>query len=183
MTPISVHKEVRIKAPAADVWAKLVDTTTWPEWNSFVSQAELLDTTSSARSNRPQVFTLGSRRRFIVNMNGFKQSLIQKVTIFEIPSDGTTGPKIYRISWAIQNYPRYIFNTLRYNEIEEMESSDGPMCIYRTGEDQSGPMAYFVKLAFGKNVERGITNWANDLKAASEADCTKKEEHQEALPR
>ena len=42
--------------------------------------------------------------------------------------------------------------------------------MYRTGEDQSGPMAYVVRGLFGRAVEKGIRDWAGDLKKVSEAE-------------
>jgi hypothetical protein len=165
----SIRTEVRISAPAEKVWAKLIDTSTWPDWNTFIPQAEVLDEPSTS-SDGPQNLALGSRRRFILTTNGMKPS-IQKVTVFEIPNNDTTDPKLYRICWAVQGYPDSLLRTLRFNEVEEVLTSDGKAeCVYRTGEDQWGALAYVVKLMFGKSIEKGIRDWAQDLKKAAEND-------------
>jgi hypothetical protein len=158
---ISTRTEVHIKAPADVVWAKLRDTSTWPDWNTFVSKAEPIDAPSES-----SVLFLGAKRRFTANIAGTKQSLTQKVVEFWISDESDSGPRRWRICWSIQGYPARLFRTLRWNDIEEVENE----CIYRTGEDQEGPLAWIVKMTVGKYVEKGIRVWAEDLKKAAEAD-------------
>ncbi|ORX96594.1 hypothetical protein BCR34DRAFT_497632, partial [Clohesyomyces aquaticus] len=160
---VSSRAEVRIKAKADDVWAKLIDTSTWSAWNTFVPQAEPID-----ENDDPKIFKLGTRRRFTAKIHGRSFLLIQKVVEFTTPNDPGIVSKVYRISWAVQGYPHFAFNTLRFNEIEQIETDDGPECVYRTGEDQYGPIAYIVKPIFGSAVEKGLNDWANDLKKAVE---------------
>lgn len=174
--PFSFRTELRIKAPAAKVWEILIDTSTWPEWNSFIPLAEDLDVGPGAPEDGPRIFSLGSRRRFHANMGGKTSIIMQKVTKFETPDDNANGPRIYRICWSSQGYPDFIFNTNRWNEVEEVNGDQGPECIYRTGEDQHGPLAYVVKLAVGKQVEKGLQDWANDLKAIAESSGSKRDD-------
>jgi hypothetical protein len=159
---ISTRTEVHIKAPADVVWEKLSDTSTWPDWNSFVPKAEPIDAPSES-----SVWLLGTKRRFTANIAGMKQSLTQKTVEFWVSDDELDSePRRWRICWSIQGYPARLFRTLRWNDIEEV----GNECIYRTGEDQEGPLAWIVKMTVGKYVEKGIRVWAEDLKKAAEAD-------------
>ncbi|KAF2475478.1 uncharacterized protein BDR25DRAFT_350845 [Lindgomyces ingoldianus] len=91
------------------------------------------------KSDDPKIFKLRTCRRFLVNIHDRKIPSIQKVVVFEIPDDTTDGPRVYR-------------------------TGDGPECIYRTGEEQDGAFPHMIKMAFGKHIEKGINNWANDLK-------------------
>ncbi|KAF2197385.1 hypothetical protein GQ43DRAFT_444295 [Delitschia confertaspora ATCC 74209] len=167
---ISINVEVHIKAPATFVWSKLIDTSTYPSWNTFIPQADILDPKDDPHS---ELLKLGSRRCFHPVINGKKTTSTQRVTVYETPDGFAAGPKKYRICWVVEGFPPFIFNTLRSNEIEEVQEEDGPGCIYRTGEDQFGPMAYVVKMVVGKAVEKGIQQWADDLKKFCEAEYAK----------
>lgn len=164
---LSVKDEVRIKAPASLVWSLLTDTSTYPSWNKFVTSADVLD--AKADDVDPQYLKLGSRRRFHAKIYGFTAPSLQRVTIYEVPGDMQTGPRIYKIGWVAEGYPSFLFNSLRSNEVEEVEGEDGPECIYRTGEDQFGPLAHVIKTTMGGAIEQGIKLWAINLKEAAEA--------------
>lgn len=101
-------------------------------------------------------------------MRGRKWASRQRVTVFETPQPEDVR-KVWRISWEVQGYPKFLFRTVRFNEIEEVTAEEGNECVYRTGEDQSGPLAYFVNWVFGRDIEKGIKNWADDLKRTMEA--------------
>jgi len=163
---ISIRTEVTIKAPASVVWSKLIDTSTYPTWNTFVPQADTKP--ANADSPNPNSLALGSRSKFHAKLNGRTFPTFQRVTEFTVPSDSKT--RIHRISWVSEQYPSFLLTSYRFNEIEEVEGEDGMECVYRTGEDQSGPMAYVVKALFGRAVEKGIRDWAGDLKKVSEAE-------------
>jgi len=160
--PIHIRLEAPIKASAEATWNKLIDTSTWPEWNPFVPEATVVDASGAAHSS--QVLKLDSLIDFVPVLNGKKYPTKQKVTVFEQPSSDE-GKKIYRVSWATQSYPSLLLSTHRFNEIEEVNASE---CIYRTGEDQWGPLAYITKMLFGTLVEQGIRDWVNGLKQIME---------------
>ncbi|KAF2704698.1 hypothetical protein K504DRAFT_389477 [Pleomassaria siparia CBS 279.74] len=162
---MQIRTEVLIKASAEATWNWLIETSHWPEWNTFIPQAEPYPESASGTSQ----LELGTSWRFIANMRGGRWKSMQKVTLLEEPKAGD-AKRIYRIYWAVQGYPNFLFRTVRYNEIEEVEADDGGReCIYRTGEDQSGPLAWFIKWVFGSHVEKGINDWAKDLKSAMES--------------
>lgn len=169
-----IQTEVRIKASAEDIWAYLIDTSTWPTWNTFVSEAQIVDKVDEASGASTRLLE-GSRRRFMANMKGRKWPSNQRVTeVIEASATNNSEPneanRLWRVTWVVEGYPNWLFNTVRCNEIEEIVAKEGqePECIYRTWEDQSGPVAYMVKTMFGKDVEKGINDWANDLKRVAE---------------
>jgi len=159
---ISIRTEVTIKAPASVVWSKLIDTSTYPTWNTFVPQADTKP--ANADSPNPNFLALGSRSKFHAKLNGRTFPTFQRVSEFSEPETGKPG--VYRISWVSEQYPSFLLTSYRFNEIEEVDGG----CVYRTGEDQSGPMAYVVRGLFGRAVEKGIRDWAGDLKKVSEAE-------------
>jgi hypothetical protein len=175
MAPVThIYSEIRIKASAEDTWTYLIDTSTWPAWNTFVSEAQFIDKADEAY-NASARLRKGSGRRFIVNMKGRKWPSIQRVTAcVEASTTNNAEPneksRIWRVAWIVEGYPNWLFNTVRCNEIEEVVPKEGEEieCIYRTWEDQSGPLAYIVKTMFGKDIEKGINDWANDLKRFAE---------------
>jgi hypothetical protein len=90
-------------------------------------------------------------------INGTKRPSTQKITVFDVPEEGSLGPLIYRITWVLDDvFPNAVLRTERFNELEEVAGENGPECIYRTGEDQSSPMAYVVKMFFGKASRLGL---------------------------
>jgi hypothetical protein len=175
MAPVThIYAEVRIKASAVDTWAYLIDTSTWPSWNTFVSEAQLVDKADEVDGASTRLKE-GSRRRFMADMKGRKWPSKQRVTtLVEASTTNNAEPneknRIWRVNWVVEGYPNWLFNTLRCNEIEEVVPEEGEEteCIYRTWEDQSGPVAHMVKMMFGNDVKKGINNWANDLKRIAE---------------
>lgn len=98
-------------------------------------------------------------------INGTKRPSWQKVTVYDTPAEDSAAPKIYRITWVLDDvFPNAVFRTERFNELEEYTGETGPETIYRTGEDQSGPVSYMVKMLFGKAVDQGIRAWPDELK-------------------
>jgi hypothetical protein len=167
---ISIRVETGIKAPASVVWSLLTDTSTYPSWNKFVSSADILD--AQPDDPHPEILRLHSRRRFHATIHGFKAPSVERVTIFETPDESQNAPRVYRVGWVVEGFPNFVFSTLRTNEVEEVQGEDGPECVYRTGMDQSGPMGYATKLFVGGAVQRGIQQWADDLKVAAEERAT-----------
>ncbi|KAF2020121.1 hypothetical protein BU24DRAFT_419692 [Aaosphaeria arxii CBS 175.79] len=161
---ISVKTQVTIKAPAREVWETLIDTSTWPQWNSFIPKAEIVNKQEQPPEGEPQYWKMDQQRKFTAIVAGMKQHPMQKVVAFEEPDPSATGPKAYRICWAVQGYPHFLLNTYRFNEINEVEEEGETYCIYRTGEEQFGPLAHVIKRTIGGQIENGIKAWAEDLK-------------------
>ncbi|PSN71835.1 hypothetical protein BS50DRAFT_236543 [Corynespora cassiicola Philippines] len=160
MPVISVKAEPAIiKASGKDVWERLTDISTWSSWNSFVPEAEILDAQDAQPSSGPRTLALGNRIRFQVNMNGNIQKSDQKVIVYEVPAAGDEK-KAWKICWAYQDLPDFLLRSCRWNEIEQTGENE---CIYRTGEEMYGPVAYVVKALHGKAVDQGIKNWAEGL--------------------
>ncbi|KAH3944629.1 hypothetical protein HBI56_172290 [Parastagonospora nodorum] len=162
---------ITIKAPAENVWQKLCDTSTWPSWNTFVPKADHVDVLDSHTSSDQEVWNIGQRRQFHVKMGGKITLRVMEVTAFETPV-AEQEKRAWKICWSAQGYPDFLLKTVRWNEVEETE---GGGCVYRTGEDMDGVLAYFVKLLAGRAVASGINTWAKDLK-----DIAEKEEREKA---
>lgn len=162
---------ITIEAPAENVWQKICDTSTWPSWNTFVPKADHVDVSDAHPSSAQHVWNMGQRRQFHVNMGGKITLRVMEVTAFETPAV-EQEKKTWKICWSAQGYPDFLLKTVRWNEIEETEGGE---CVYRTGEDMDGVLAYFVKLFVGSAVTNGIDTWAKDLK-----DIAEKEERDKA---
>jgi hypothetical protein len=105
------------------------------------------------------------------------QAVALEVSVLEPIGEGASeaagGPrKGWRIAWKQRPsllMPGWMLRSERVQEFVEVGGGEGgPETEYRCWETFYGPLAPVVKLAAGKQVQRGFDAWAEGLKAKVE---------------
>jgi uncharacterized protein YndB with AHSA1/START domain len=141
--PRAVAASVDIQAPAADVWAVLVDFSRYPEWNPFTSEvdAELVP---------------GGTVRLRVNMPG-RRKLEREEQINRVEPDRA-------LCWGMHLGHRAILCANRWQVLEPV----GAGTRYTTVDRFSGLLVPLVMALYGGPMQRGFQQMADALKARVE---------------
>lgn len=135
-----VHNEIRIAAPAEEIWRILVDANTWPEWYEGASGVVVHDGSCLDEASVFSWKTMGLEF----------ESVIKE---YEAP---------YRLSWeskkkSIQGYHAWLI------------IPEGRECRVITDESQNGWLTFFEKIFQGKKLKRLHDEWLLALKKRAEA--------------
>ncbi|GES57529.1 hypothetical protein ATEIFO6365_0001081700 [Aspergillus terreus] len=171
---LHIHSVTLIEAPSRTVWDTLIDTSTWPSWNTFIPQVTIREQPDSD-SSHPSPATLspilrqGTRMTFHVQMDpsapGRAQEVPLMVTEFEAPDAATKTPG--RIVWvgdtsARGSLPGFLLTAERVHEVEEV---DAGVTEVRNWEAQVGYLVYVVRWMYGEQLKKNFHTWVQDLKA------------------
>jgi uncharacterized protein YndB with AHSA1/START domain len=144
---------VEINAPIETVWAAMVDTASYGEWNPFVERAEC--------SFPPQV---GDPIVLHVRWaNGRTTTSPERISLLDPPHD-EGGVRRATLAYVYEGLPSKLglVKGVRYQRLSQQPG--GPT-RYDTVEEFSGPL---VKLAGPKRVEDGFRRHAEALKQRCE---------------
>jgi len=155
--------ETHINASPQVVYDAVVDTTRWPEWNTFVPKVGI--TSQRPEDKDSKGLTLDASITLHVHMtSSFKTLSKEKVNILEgPPKESDPAGTIYRIDWINESnplVPRFMLAAERVNEIEVV--GDGT-CLYRTWETFTGPYARIVRWKFEQTLNERFDDWVRDL--------------------
>ncbi|KAJ5692521.1 hypothetical protein N7462_001944 [Penicillium macrosclerotiorum] len=163
-----------IAAPSTQVWAALLDTSTWPSWNTFVPRVTIRshpDSTDDAPLS--PVLRRGTRMIFHVRMDPTSpkpqaaRDVFLTVTEFTAPNPSTQTPG--RIVWVIDGdvagaMPQMLLNAEREHEVVDMEQDGQAGTMVRNWELQVGWMVYMIKWTMGAKLQANFELWVSDLK-------------------
>jgi hypothetical protein len=146
-----------IDAPIEVVWAVMVDTARYGEWNSFVREAEC---PSPPNVGDPIVlhveFTPGSRRI----------TSPERISVLEPPAEpGGEETRNAHLAYVFEGWPARL-GLVRGTRHQRLTQEPGGPTRYDTVEEFSGPL---VALAGPKRVQAGFERHATDLKSRAEA--------------
>lgn len=134
-----------VDAPIEQVWNILLDTSTWPAWNTFCPRVTILAQPSGDSQPPSPVLQKGTQMTFHVHMNrhSAKETATHLVvTDFEPPSSASTAPgtisdaststptaaasRMARITWVVDRsvkwaLPSFLLNAERVHELVEIE--------------------------------------------------------------
>ncbi len=145
---------VSIDAPIEVVWAVMLDTDRYAEWNSFVRLAECRSPPSVGDPIRLHVeFEPGGRRTVSP----------ERITVLDPPSDEPV--RRAHLAYVFEGWPARLGLVRGTRHQRLTQEPDGPT-VYDTVEEFSGPL---VPLAGPGRVQRGFERHAADLKARAEA--------------
>ncbi|KJK62681.1 Ligand-binding SRPBCC domain of an uncharacterized subfamily of protein [Aspergillus parasiticus SU-1] len=176
---LHIESATSIAAPCQDVWDVLIDTSTWPSWNTFVPRVTIREHPGSDSQSTPDNLSpklqLGTKMTFHVHMDSSsasEQDVGLVVTEFEPPS--ANPPKPGRIVWASDltakgSMPAFLLTAERVHEVEEVDvqGADGQMkrvTEVRNWEAQVGYLVYVVRWMFGAQLKKNFEAWVEDLK-------------------
>jgi hypothetical protein len=140
----TVQANATINAPAARVWAVLVDLDHYGEWNTFVPSMQ-------------SAFQVGSILRMRVQMRKSMRTTSAE-TITAIEDQRLLAWKTRSPAWW-----------LRGERFQVITSIDEHTTIYETQESFKGLLAPLVQLLFEHDLQRGFAAVARDLKARAES--------------
>ncbi|KAB8269176.1 hypothetical protein BDV30DRAFT_217229 [Aspergillus minisclerotigenes] len=176
---LHIESATSIAAPCQDVWDVLIDTSTWPSWNTFVPRVTIREQpgsdSQSTSDNLPPKLQLGTKMTFHVHMDpssDSEQDVGLVVTEFEPPR--ANPPKPGRIVWASDltakgSMPAFLLTAERVHEVEEfdVQGEDGQtkrVTGVRNWEAQVGYLVYVVRWMFGAQLKKNFETWVQDLK-------------------
>jgi hypothetical protein len=145
---------VEIDAPIERVWAVMVDTASYGEWNPFVEKAECA---FPPKVDDPIVL-------HVRWANGRSTTSPERVSIVDPPHD-EGGVRRATLAYVYEGLPSKLglVKGIRYQRLSQ---EPGGPTRYETVEEFSGPL---VKLAGPKRVEEGFRRHAEALRKRSES--------------
>ena len=189
----AITGSAQINAPASFVFDILLDTSTYPEWCTFVPKVVVDEQPSSATQppgdeadSKSAVLRLGSKFTFFAVMGspGSKQtpthltisdlstplepsSYIAPMTLEASPVYTADLSKLYRVAWKSDKADLFAkgLNTERFHEVIVIGQEQ---CEVRTWEVMGRLLAHTVKWLYRKTLERKFDEWCAELKAFSE---------------
>ena len=143
---------VSIAAPIEQVWAVMLDTESYGEWNPFVEKADC----SATAVGEPIML-------HVRWANGRTTTSPERISIVDPPHD-EGGVRRATLAYVYEGLPAKLglVKGTRYQRLSQ--EPDGPTC-YDTVEEFSGPL---VKLAGPERVEDGFRRHAEALKSRCE---------------
>ena len=143
---------MEIDASIDEVWAVMLDTASYGEWNPFVVKAEC---------EAPEV---GQPIRLHVRWaNGKATTSPERITLVEAPHD-VDGVRRATLAYDYEGLPAKL-GLVRGRRYQRLEQPAGGPTTYDTVEEFSGPL---VALAGPARVEEGFRRHAEALKARCE---------------
>lgn len=182
---LPTHAQVEIEAPASLVWAILINTATYPQWNSFSpkvtvhSQPQGIDTGDSKLrvgtsftfhivmdSKKPTSYTDTQLRVVDVSTPEQPSSYIPQTTLDSEPSFQSDLGRLYRVSWTTEG--GFVAKGLKTERFHEIVPLSAESCALRTWECQGGSLARVVKWMYKDTLSQKFADWCEDLKRESE---------------
>lgn len=147
---------IDIDAPLEQVWAIMLDTERYGEWNPFVERAE---TAQPAQVGNPIVL-------HVVWANGSRTRSPERITALEGPrTDPATGTTTALMSYVYEGLPARL-GLVRGVRHQRLTQQPGGPTSYETVEEFRGPL---VRLAGPGRVADGFRRHAEGLKRRAEA--------------
>ncbi|KFY21381.1 hypothetical protein V493_07455 [Pseudogymnoascus sp. VKM F-4281 (FW-2241)] len=173
----TTYARIHIAAPPTTVLRALLDTASWPRWNSFIPAAEIHSpgTPVPALAGLAGALGIGAKFTMCVNMSGKSEAergpveKLRKSNEFltlveELVPEREEGRKGWRVAWSSDGF--FMLKGERVQELVETEEG----CEYVTWQSFGGLMAPMVRLAVGDNLVDRFADQERDLKAWCEGE-------------
>ncbi|KAA1428381.1 SRPBCC domain-containing protein [Nocardioides antri] len=155
MTATDPRASVEIDAPIEVVWAVMLDTEAYPEWNPFVVRA---DTPQPAAVDNPILL-------HVRWANGKGAKSPERITAVEPPAPAGDGTTTALLSYVYEGLPAKL-GLVRGTRHQRLTQRPGGPTTYDTVEEFSGPL---VRLAGPDRVAEGFRRHAEALKQRAES--------------
>lgn len=169
-----VHAVTTIAAPSSAVFSTLLNTATWPEWNTFCNSVTIRSQPSApSDGSSDAVFRKNTKFTLHVTMDPKKPTKKTHVVgvVTELDADGPAK----RVLWAMDPQAAGLISWgLRTERVHEIKDIGDGKCEVRTWECQAGPLAYTVKYMYGERLQQAFETWLEDLKEYAENKGAKK---------
>lgn len=160
----SPYAEEEIEASASAIYDAIIDTSKYPEWNTFVP-AITIEHQPNGDKDSP-ILAMGTVMNLHVTMSASMKTTSREVVSIceDRPKDTDPPGTITRVGWTLDHnplVPRFMLNAERVNEIESR--ADGT-CICRSFETFKGPYARLIKWSLESTLQARFEDWVRDLK-------------------
>jgi hypothetical protein len=183
---LTITASAQINAPASFVFDILLDTSTYPEWCTFVPKV-VIDSQPEGTSNNA-ILRPGTKFTFhaVMGTPGSKPTpthlLLSDLSTPSTPSsyislEGLQAGKfpgytpdlstVYRVAWKGDKVDFFAkgLNTERFHEVIVRGEEQ---CEVRTWEVMGGVLAHTVKWMYGRVLGRKFEDWCGDLRGFGE---------------
>ncbi|KFY34732.1 hypothetical protein V494_06518 [Pseudogymnoascus sp. VKM F-4513 (FW-928)] len=173
----TIFARVPIAAPPTTALRALLDTASWPRWNTFIPAAEVHSRGTPVPSlpGSADYLGIGAKFTMCVNMDGkpeaergpvekLRKSNLILYLVEELVPEREEGRKGWRIAWKGDG--GFMLKPDRVQEL--VETDDG--CEYVGYESFGGLLAPVVRLAVGAALVDRIADQGRDLKAWCEGE-------------
>jgi hypothetical protein len=184
------YASTKVSAPASLVFSTLLDTPSYPKWNTWCPSITIRSQPGSDSSS--PVLELDSHFTLHVMMDSSKPSKFTdtslRVTDFStpekpsnyVPAELLEDPsftldlsKVYRIAWTTEG--GFVAKGLRSERFHEIIVQGEEECEVRTWECLGGVLARTVKWFYGELLMEKFGVWVGDLKGECEGRFREKE--------
>ncbi|KXG52146.1 uncharacterized protein PGRI_084300 [Penicillium griseofulvum] len=166
-----------ISASSLEVWEVLINTSTWPAWNSFIPKVTIRSQPDSM-SNEPlsPIFQKGTTFTFHVSAEPtITFNIPLAVTEFTAPNPESASPG--HIVWTVDYDapgapPPFLLVGERMHELKDVELMVDDRLLrgteVRHWEAMMGWLAHAVQWIYGRKLQQGFDTWVSDLKTFME---------------
>lgn len=178
---LTLSGSTRIAAPAASVFAAVLQVGDWSKWNSFVPRVTTPDGQPLEKlelnvpfvfhvimnSNKPHSETATSLRCVDISTPEAKSTYVPQAMLESGQGFTADLNQVYRVAWRSDSgfLMSKGLTAERFHEVIVIGEKE---CEVRTWELQNGPLVYVVKALFGTTLEGKFDNWCRELKAYCE---------------
>ena len=173
----------QISAPACLVFELLTDTTTWPQWNTYVPRVDAIERAAGwkpqvervdsgaagSQVDPPTGMKRGDTFRFFASLPGGTVSAKRfdassAIVIDEVFTPDLVKGNTYRVVWSCIPSPLRP-PCKQWHEVEIVSDCE---CEFRSYEAFTGIRARLVKVTFGSAIQKGMNERADGLKRIAE---------------
>lgn len=168
--------------PVQTVWQTLLDTSTWPSWNTFCPRVTIrhqptdpaTSPSGTATDTPSPVLQNGTQVTFHVRMDPSSSRETDAHLIVTQCEPPEANRPVGRIAWAADfsasgTIPRMLLMAERVHEIAEVGVGEEKRTEVRNWEVQTGYLAYVVRCMYGKFLQGVFEGWVKELKEFVEA--------------
>ncbi|KAF1975031.1 hypothetical protein BU23DRAFT_86520 [Bimuria novae-zelandiae CBS 107.79] len=184
---LTLAASITISAPAEQVFATILDTSTYPSWCTFVPRVGIKSQPSGVDSSS-QILHLGTSFTFYAVMDSSKPNKeaatnlhIMDISTPEkqseyIPKDVLESDRtytadlgrVYRVAWG--GHEGFFTGVLRFERFHEIIVTGQNECEVRNWEIMGGILAHAVKWLYKDTLQKKFEDWNRELKAFCEKD-------------
>lgn len=152
--------------PAQQVWQTLLDTSTWPSWNTFCPRVTIRHQPDTSSDETPSpILQHGTQLTLHVCMDPSSPRETDAHLVVTQCDPPQVNQPVGRIAWASDfsaagTLPRMLLMAERVHEVEEVDG----MTEVRNWELQQGYLAYVVSWMYGRRLQDAFNGWVSELK-------------------